>query len=290
MNVDAIFQAISDGLLMGGVYALVAVGLTLIFGVMQIVNFAHGALLMLGMYVTYWIFTLWGINPYLTLIASMVFLFVLGLALQKVFLNPILKAPQHNQLLLTLGIMLVLENLALVLWTPDYRSIKVPWLEAGMEIGPMVLNTSKVLAFGFTLVVTSVLYYVLKRTELGKAIQATSQERDGAHLVGINVKRINGIAFGIGAACAGAAGTLILPFYFASPGVGQVFVLRAFVVAILGGLGNFGGALLGGLIIGLAESLSALLLPGSLKEMVIYMLFILILLIKPTGLFGGGTQ
>ncbi|MCL6560719.1 MAG: branched-chain amino acid ABC transporter permease [Firmicutes bacterium] len=288
MNISAIFQAITDGLLMGGVYGLVAVGLTLIFGVMQIVNFAHGALMMLGMYVTYWAFTLLGINPYVSILASICALFLVGFILQRFFLDPILNAPQHNQLLLTLGIMLVLENLALVLWSPDFRSIKVEWLEQGILLGSVVLNKPRLLAFVFTLAITAVLYYVLKKTELGRAIQAASQEREGAHLVGVNVRHINGIAFGIGAACAGAAGSLIMPFYFVSPGVGHVFLLRAFVVAILGGLGNFGGALVGGLIIGLTESLSALLLPGSLKEMVVYLLFVGILLVRPTGLFGGG--
>jgi branched-chain amino acid transport system permease protein len=290
MDINAIFQAFTDGLLMGGVYALIAVGLTLIFGVMQIVNFAHGALMMLGMYITYWVFTLLGVNPYFSLIASIGALFLIGFALQRFLLDPILRAPQHNQLLLTLGIMLVLENIALVLWSPDFRAIKVDWLEQGILMGSVVVNKPRLLAFAFTLLITATLYYILKKTQLGRAIQATSQEREGASLVGINVRRINGIAFGIGAACAGAAGSLVMPFFFVSPGVGSVFLLRAFVVAILGGLGNFGGALVGGLLIGLTESLSALFLPGSLKEMVVYMLFVGILLVRPTGLFGEGAK
>jgi len=286
----ALLQSISDGLLMGGIYGLVAVGLTLIFGVMEIVNFAHGALMMLGMYATYWLFTLMGLNPYLSLPVSMLLLFVIGMFIQRFLLNPIINAPQHNQLLLTLGIMLFLENFALFLWSPDFRAIKVPWLEKVIELGPINLNQPKVWAFGFAVVVTVLLYFLLTKTELGKAIQATSQQREGAQLVGINVKKINAIAFGIGAACAGIAGSLTVPFFFTSPGVGQVFLLKAFIIAILGGLGNIGGALLGGLIIGSSESLGALLLPGSYKELVIYVLFVAILLFKPTGIFGGGNS
>lgn len=290
MNLNGIIQALSDGVLMGGVYALGAIGVTLIFGVMQISNFAHGVLLMLGMYITYWTFTLWGLNPYLSLIPSIIILFAIGYLLQKFLVNPILNAPPHNQLILTFGVMIIIENFALLLWTPDYRAISVPWLQKELIIGSVIFSRAKLYAFIFMLIATALLYYFLRRTETGKSIQATSQQREGAYLVGINVKRINNIAFGIGAACAGTAGTLIMPFYFASPGVGSIFLLRGFVVAILGSLGNFGGALVGGIIIGVAESLSAFLLPGSLKEAVIYLLFIFILLVKPEGLFGGRTR
>lgn len=284
----AILQATVDGLLMGGVYAVTAVGLTLIFGVMEIVNFAHGALMMLGMYITYWLCTLFGINPYLTIPISVVVLFSIGFLIQRYFLNQIIKAPQHNQLLLTLGIMLFIENLALFLWTPDTRSIQIPGLEKSIMVGELAINKPKLFAFVIALVVTVILYIILRKTTLGRAIRATSQEREGASLVGIKVKNINAVAFGIGASCAGAAGSIILPFFFASPGVGSVFLLRSFVVAILGGLGNFWGALVAGLIIGLSESLSGLFLSGSWNDLVIYGIFILVLFLRPTGLFGGG--
>ncbi|HBW38050.1 branched-chain amino acid ABC transporter permease [Desulfosporosinus sp. BICA1-9] len=284
----AILQATVDGLLMGGVYAVTAVGLTLIFGVMEIVNFAHGALMMLGMYITYWLCTLFGINPYLTIPISVVVLFSIGFLIQRYLLNQIIKAPQHNQLLLTLGIMLFIENLALFLWTPDTRSIQIPGLEKSIMLGELAINKPKLFAFVIALVVTVILYIILRKTTLGRAIRATSQEREGACLVGIKVRNINAVAFGIGAACAGVAGSIILPFFFASPTVGGVFLLRSFVVAILGGLGNFWGALVAGLIIGLSESLSGLFLSGSWNDLVIYGIFILVLFLRPTGLFGGG--
>lgn len=288
MNGLALLQATVDGILMGGVYAVTAVGLTLIFGVMEIVNFAHGALMMLGMYVTYWLFTLWGINPYLTIPVSIAVMFFIGLLIQRYLLNKIIKAPQHNQLLLTLGIMLFVENLALFLWSPDYRSIAVSGLQNSFLLGGISLNKPKLLAFVFALILTMIVYFILRKTDLGKAIRATSQEREGASLVGIKVKNINAIAFGIGTACAGVAGSLIVPFFFTSPGAGSVFLLRSFVVAILGGLGNFWGALFAGLLIGLAESLSGLILSGSWNDLVIYGIFVLVLLLRPTGLFGGG--
>lgn len=290
MSGTAILQATIDGLLMGGVYAVTAIGLTLIFGVMKIVNFAHGALMMLGMYVTYWLFTLFGINPYLTVPFSIAIMFMIGWFIQRYLLNKIIDAPQHNQLLLTLGIMLFLQNLALFLWTPDYRNISIPGLSSSLQIGALSLNKPKLLAFFFALAITAILFLILHKTNLGRAIRATSQERDGASLVGIKVKNINAVAFGIGTACAGVAGSLIVPFFFTSPAVGSVFLLRAFVVAILGGLGNFGGALVAGLIVGLAESLSGLLFSGSWNDFVIYGIFIIVLLLRPTGLFRGGAS
>ncbi|MHB1406062.1 MAG: branched-chain amino acid ABC transporter permease [Desulfitobacteriaceae bacterium] len=288
MSGAAIIQATADGILMGGVYAVTAIGLTLIFGVMEIVNFSHGALMMLGMYVTYWLFALLGINPYLTIPVSIVVMFAIGWLMQRFLLNKIIKAPQHNQLLLTLGVMLFIENLALFLWSPDFRSITVPGLETAIQLGNVSLNKPKLLAFVFALILTVVLFLILHKTALGRSIRATSQERDGASLVGIKVKNINAIAFGIGTACAGVAGSLIVPFFFTSPGAGAVFLLRSFVVAILGGLGNFWGALVAGLIVGLAESLSGLFLSGSWNDLVIYGIFVLVLLLRPTGLFGGG--
>ncbi|WP_206811538.1 branched-chain amino acid ABC transporter permease [Paradesulfitobacterium ferrireducens] len=288
MSGAAILQATADGILMGGVYAVTAIGLTLIFGVMEIVNFAHGALMMLGMYVTYWLFTLFGINPYLTIPVSIAVMFIIGWLMQRYLLNKIINAPQHNQLLLTLGVMLFLENLALFVWSPDFRSINVPGLDTSIQLGVVSINKPKLLAFAFALILTAVLFIILQKTVLGKSIRATSQERDGASLVGIKVKNINAIAFGIGTACAGVAGSLIVPFFFTSPGAGAVFLLRSFVVAILGGLGNFWGALVAGLIVGLAESLSGLFLSGSWNDLVIYGIFVLVLLLRPTGLFGGG--
>lgn len=290
MNASLLLQSVIDGLLMGGIYGLVAIGLTLIFGVMKIINFSQGALMMLGMYCTYWIVTLLGWNPYVALPVSAVALFIVGYALQQFLLEKTLHAPEHNQLLVTMGIMLILENTALVLWKPDYRSVKVPDLANGLLIGDISINKPKLIAFVFSIVLTAILYWFLQKTYTGKAIRGTSQQPDGASLVGIKVKRINSVTFGLGSALAAVAGTLLVPFFDTFPTVGHVFILKAFVVVVLGGLGNFIGALAGGLIVGVSESLGGLLLTGNLKEMVTYLIFIAVLLFRPTGIFKGGTQ
>lgn len=281
-----IIQSIVDGVLMGGIYGLVALGLTLIFGVMKIINFAQGALLMLGMYVSYWAFTLYGINPYLSIPLSAITLFIVGVFIQKTILNKMLNAPEHNQLLVTLGIMLIIENLALLFWSPDFRSVDLEGLQSTINIGEIGVNTPKLIAFVFAITLALALFWFLKYTMIGKAIRATSMNRQGAALSGINTNRINYIAFGLGAALAGIAGSLITPFFYTSPTVGATFILKGFVVVVLGGLGNFIGAIVGGLIIGISEALGGAFLPGSLKELVTYLIFIIILMVKPNGLFG----
>lgn len=287
MSLQLLLQSLVDGLLMGGIYGLVAIGLTLIFGVMKIINFAQGALLMVGMYVTYWSVTLLGINPYLTLPISAVVLFVIGYAIQKGILSKTIDAPEHNQLLVTLGIMLFIENLALILFKPDFRSVTVEGLPNTISILSLNINTAKLIAFLSAIVLAFLLFWFLRHTFMGKSIRATSINKAGAELVGINTNRINAITFGLGAALAGVAGTLLTPFFHTSPNAGSTFILVAFVVVVLGSLGNFLGALVGGLIIGVAEALGGALLPGSLKELMIYLIFILVLLLKPSGLFGG---
>lgn len=281
-----LLQSLIDGILMGGIYALVALGLTLIFGVMKVINFAQGALLMLGMYVSYWSFSLLGINPYLSIPLSALCLFLVGALLQKGILERVMEAAEHNQLLVTLGIMLVIENLALVLWSPDFRSVNVDWLGSGIQLLNVTINKPKLIAFVFTIVLTVILYWFLQKTFLGKAIRGTAAERDGALLVGIKVSRINYITFGIGAALAAVAGTLITPFLHTYPTIGDTFVLKAFVVVVLGGLGSFFGALVGGLIIGVGEALGGVFLPGTMKELATYIIFIAVLLFRPNGLFG----
>lgn len=285
-----ILQSIVDGLLMGGIYGLVAMGLTLIFGVMKVINFAQGALLMIGMYVTYFLFAEFGLSPYLSIPLSALCLFLIGIGLQKFILSKTIGAPEHNQLLVTLGIMMVLENLALLMWSPNPRSVSIASLQKSLEVGNFLINKPRGIAFIVTIVLTGILYWFLHRTTLGKSIRATSISSDGATLVGIKVKRVNYITFGLGAALAAVAGSLITPFFYATPTVGASFVTKAFVVVVLGGLGNFMGALVGGLIIGVAEGLGGVLLSGSWKELVTFVLFILILLFKPMGLFGGGRK
>ena len=286
MDTNILAQAIISGLLMGGVYALVAVSLNLIFGVMKIINFAHGAFMMLGMYFTYWVSIFLDIHPYFSLLISMCALFVVGFLIQYGLINRIIDGPEHNQLLLTLGIALFLENLALFLWSPNYRMLQVTTLAGAMHTHKLMFSTPRMIAFGAALTMTLLLYLFLTKTDSGKAIRAISQDREGAHVIGIHRKIIYSVAFGIGAACVAAAGTMITPFFYITPTVGMVFVITAFVIVVLGGLGSFWGAFFGALIVGIAESLGEVLLPGSLKQVPIYSIFILTLLLRPKGLFG----
>jgi branched-chain amino acid transport system permease protein len=281
-----LLQAVVSGFLLGGVYGLVASGLTLIFGVLRIVNFAHGAMMMLAMYSSYWLFAWGGIDPYLSIAVTAPLFFVLGLVVQKVVIEPNRRAAEHNQLLLTLGLALFLENLALVLWQGDFRTVKSAVSGASFVVGDALVEVPRLIACGGAVLVAFVLFVFLRTTDVGKAIRALAEEPEGAQLMGINVGRIRAIAFGIGTACVAVAGSLVTPFFYVAPDVGESFNLMAFVVVVLGGMGNFIGALLGGFIVGLAESLGAAFLPGSLKQLVVFIIFAVVLLLRPEGLFG----
>jgi len=285
MELRVLLQAIVSGLLAGGVYALIGVGLNLIFGVMKIINFAHGSLLMLGMYFTYWLFTFFKIDPYLSLAITVPLLFLIGAIIQKILIHPIIEYPENNQLVLTMGVMLFLENLALFLWGPDFRTVKVSYVGTVLSLSIVRVNLLRFIAFAGGLFLALLLYIFLKKTDMGKAIRASSEEREGASVVGISVKRVHLISFGMGTACVGAAGTLITPFFYLSPHVGHLFLLTAFMVVVMGGMGSFVGAVIGGFIIGLTESLGAVMLPGSVGQIIPFSLFVIILLFKPTGLF-----
>jgi branched-chain amino acid transport system permease protein len=288
MSGTVLLVSIINGLLTGGIYSLAAVGLTLIFGVMGVANFAHGTFIMAGMYVAYWTFMIAGIDPYLGLLVSMAFLFVWGWFMQKFLVNKIMDAPHYNQFLLTLGVGLFMENLALFLW-PDYRQLRLSYQNVGIPISAgLQIDLVRLIAFSIAITLSIILYYFLKLTDIGKAIRATSQNKIGAQVVGINIWKIYILTFAIGSACAGAAGAVIAPYFPVSYNVGEVFILVAFVVVVLGGMGNFLGALVGGLIIGLAESLGTLIIPGGQKQLITYGIFIVILLFRPYGLFRFG--
>ncbi len=288
MTFDLFGTAIINGLLIGGVYSLSAIGLTLIFGVMGVGNFAHGTFLMAGMYVVFWLHRLFGIDPYIGLIPAMVLMFAWGWLIQKHLVNRIMDAPHYNGFLLTLGVMLFMQNSALFLW-PDYRALLVSYQQSAIPIGlGLQVEVVRLLAFLFAIALSLALHYFLKLTDTGKAIRATAQNKVGAQVVGVDVWKVYIITFAIGSACAGASGAVIAPYFPVSSDVGDVFILVAFVVVCLGGMGNYMGAMFAGLIIGLAESIGSIFIPGGQKELVTFVIFIGILLFRPQGLFRAG--
>ena len=280
-----ILQAIVSGILIGGVYALLAVGLTMTFGVLNIVNLAHGEFTMLGMYAAFFAFTQLGIDPYLLLVPALPAFFILGWVVERYLIDPIVNAPHSMQILLTTGLSLVIQNTALFLWTANFRSIHPAYADVALRIGGVGVSVPRVAALLAALALSGLLFFALKRTDVGKAVRACANQPQAAYLCGINVRRVYGVAFGIGTACAAAAGILIMPFYFAYPTVGATLLLTGFVIVILGGMGNFAGALVGGFIVGLGEGLGELIIPGAMKQLVTYTILVLVLLVRPTGLF-----
>ena len=285
-NFDILFPSLLNGLTTGAVYALVALGLTLIYGVLHIINFAHGASLMLALYGVYLLNTRLGWDPYLCLPLVVAGMFVLGYALQRGVINRASHGKDENILLITLGLAIVMENLALLAFSGDTRTIDTPYTLRTVAIGPAMIALPKVIAFAGALAVAGVLMWIVKRTDLGRAIRAVAKENQGAKLMGIDVEHVYAMSFGIGLACLGAAACFLLPAYYVNPQVGSGFVLVAFTIVVLGGMGSFSGALLGGLLIGVVESIGGLLFGDSLGQAGIYLIFIAVLLLRPQGLFG----
>ena len=277
-------QVVISGILAGALYAMVALGLALIFGVMRIINIAHGPLLMLGAYATYFLHTA-GVNPYLTLPLSMAALFLLGMLLQRTLVFRVVDAPELSSLLLTFGISIALVNLAQLAFTSDLRAVE--YLTGAYVVGPFAFSKSRIVAFLFAAAITAAAFLFLKRTRLGKAIRATSQSREVAMVCGVDVGRIHLITFGLASALAAAGGTLIAVIVAIQPEMGQIWTFKSFLVIVLGGAGNYPGALLGGLLLGLIEQLASLFLTTQLSEAVAYVLLVLVLLVRPTGLLGG---
>ncbi|HZZ83607.1 MAG TPA: branched-chain amino acid ABC transporter permease [Anaeromyxobacteraceae bacterium] len=279
-------QSLISGVLVGGVYALIGIGLTIIFGVMRVINFAHGELLMVGMYLTYFAFTLLGIDPFLSVLLVIPAMFLFGAILQRVFINRVLDALPQNQILLTIGLGLVMSNTAMLLFTSDYKILTTSYSSGAFDVLGISLSKPLGISFAITAALTAALYWFLIRTDTGQAIRATAQDREAAQLMGVNVKRMSIVATGLGAALAGTAGALISPTYYIYPQVGSAFTLKAFVIVVLGGMGSVVGATLGGIVIGATESLAAVYISSGLKELVVYVLFLLVLLFKPAGLLG----
>ena len=286
LQIQILLPAILNGLATGAVYALVALGLTLIYGVLHIVNFAHGSLLMLALYGVYFLYTLLGIDPYLALPVAVPAMFCLGYALQRSVIATASHGREENILLVTLGLSIVIDNLALYFWTADTRTINPSYAFETVDFGVAFIAVPKAVSFLGARAVTALLWLLIQRTDLGKAIRALARERRGAELVGIDVNHVYAMSFGIGIACVGAAACLLLPSYYVHPGVGESFVLIAFTIVVLGGMGSFAGALVGGFVIGLTESLGGLFLGENLGRIGVFAIFIAILLFRPTGLFG----
>ncbi len=286
MDPTILAAAAINGLLMGGIYTLVASGLTLIYGVLHIINFAHGSMLMLAMFGVYFLLTKAGIDPYLALIIMVPAMYVLGFLLYRHMIGKLSLGRDENILLITLGLSILIENLALLFFKGDSRTVSLAYSDKMIELGPLLLGVPKVISFVAAMVLCGFLGLFITRTDTGKAIRAVAKERMGARLVGIDVDRIFAVSFGIGLATLGAAACLLMPIFYVSPSSGHVFVIVAFTVVVLGGMGSFLGAVIGGLIVGLTESFGGLFLGESLGQIGISLIFILILLFRPSGLFG----
>ena len=288
MDATILLAATINGLLIGGIYTLVASGLTLIYGVLHIINFAHGSLLMLAMFGVYFLLTKLGVDPYLSLVVMVPAMFALGYVLYRGLIGKLAHGKDENILLITLGLSILIENLALMFFKGDTRTISVAYSDKMVELGPLLVSLPKVISFVAAMVLCGLLGLFIQRTDTGRAIRAVAKERMGARLVGIDVDRVFAISYGIGLATLGAAACLLMPIFYVSPTTGHVFVIVAFTVVVLGGMGSFFGAVVGGLIVGLTESFGGLFLGESLGQIGISLIFILILLFRPQGLFGGG--
>jgi branched-chain amino acid transport system permease protein len=286
MDVTLVAQGLVSGVLFGGVYSLMAVGLTLIFGVMRVINFAHGDMMVWGMYLAWLLATRMGVDPALGFAACAAALFLLGAAVQRGLVDRLRDAPHEMQILLLLGVGLVLENTALVAFGPDPQRVRSPLALATLWIGPVFVDVARLVAFAVALLLTGALWLFLRRTDLGRTMRATADNPYGALVVGTDVRRVSAAAFGIGAACVGAAGALVSPILPFAPSAGLSLSVASFNIVIIGGMASLPGAFLGGLLVSVAESLGAVFLAPSMKELVSFGLLIAILLLRPAGLFG----
>ena len=287
-----IIEGAINGILMGSIYGLTALGLTIIFGVLKVINFAHGSLLMVGMYVTYWAVALTGLHPYLSLVIVVPVMYFFGYYMQDVVIKPIFKAEKDVRepitvIIVTTGVWYILDNLSLLVFGPQYRNIPHNPLKGQMlEIGEMLISVPKLWGFVTAIVTAGAVYWFFQKTRMGRAVRATSLDREAASLMGINQYKIYNVAFGIGTATAGIAGVTLAPFYNIFPTVGVLFDIKGFIIVVLGGLGSIPGAILGGIIVGLIESIGPQFMTATWTEAIVYGLFLAVLFVKPAGLFG----
>lgn len=286
MTAEILLQTLLSGILIGLIYALVAVGLTMIFGVMDIVNFAHGEFLMLGMYASFWLFALYALDPIFTLPITALLLFGLGAAVYQTVIRRIIGASMLSQIFVTFGLMVLLRGAAQFLWKPDFRSIENSLVSGRVTLGALQFGLPQVVAGAGAIAATLSIWWFLNRTRLGMALEATAADREAAQLMGIPAQRMFALAWGIGAACAGIAGALLSTFYPVFPEVGANFILIAFVVVALGGFGSVAGAFLAGVIVGVVEVLGGFLVGPQFKLALVLSLYLLVVLLRPQGLFG----
>jgi branched-chain amino acid transport system permease protein len=286
MTLDFLLNVIIAGVLTGSVYGLMALGLSLIFGVMHVVNFAHGEMMVGGMYVAFVLHSVFGIDVMAALPLVAAILFAFGYLLQRGLINRFVAAPQHQQFLMLVAIAMILTSAQLMIFGPDARSPQVDYAFDSFEIGPLLLDKVRVYAAVIALCLIALLYGFLHYTRTGKSLRACADNHLGALVVGLDVSRLYAVTFGIGAACVGAAGTLMLLLVDVHPHLAVDYTLLAFVIVIVGGLGSMGGALLGGILIGLSEAMAGVLISPSMKSMFSFGLLILVLLLRPQGLLG----
>ena len=294
MDLTLFVQLLISGLLLGGVYALSSIGLTLIFGVMKIVNFAHGEFLMIAMYLSFWLYHLLHVDPYLSIAVVAPALFGLGLLTYRIVVRPTLGAPHLNQIFVMVGLSIVIENAVLLWWSADFRTVTLDYLRVQIVLGPypglgleeVIINPGRLIAFFVGLAISVAFYFFLKLSYSGKIIRATSQDRSTALLMGIDIDKIYRLTFAAGLLLVGVAGALMIPMFTVHPFVGFEFVLVMFVVVVFGGMGSVAGAVLAGLFIGVVEVFSDFLIGPDSKQAVYFLLFIAVLVLKPSGLFG----
>ena len=287
MDFDIFLQIIASGLLMGLIFALIAVGLTLIWGVMDILNFAHGEFLMLAMFISFWMFSLWKIDPLWSIPFVVAALFATGVLTYRVVIKKVLNAPGLTALLATFGLSILIKNLAQFFWTPDFRHIQGAILSDHiLSFWGLNLSLAEVVAAGGSGLITYGIYYLIFKTKTGRAIRATALDRDTALLMGINIDKIFALTFGLGGACVGVAGALLMNFYYVFPSVGSLFGILAFVTVALGGFGNITGAFLAGVLIGVVETAGGVFIAPVFKYTVVFALYLVVILVRPKGLFG----
>ena len=286
MTLEVLLQGLIGGLLMGFVYALIAAGLSLIFGLMEIVNFAHGEFLMLAMFATFWAWALAGLDPLLSLPLTAALLFLLGIAVYHGLIRWILGAPMLAQIFATFGLAVFLRSAAQALWGVDFRLVKDPLVSGRISLGGLFIGLPQLVASVGALAAFAFLYWLIRKTETGRALQATAQDRQAAALMGIDTQWMFALGWGIGAACVGVAGALLTIFFYVFPDVGASFALLAYVAVALGGFGNVPGTLAAGVVVGVVEVMSGLLIAPTLKYVTVFLIYLAVVLWRPQGLFG----